>query len=164
MQNQKGLGLIGVLLIIGVLAITTSGILVWQRKILPTPTPTPSSEPLNPKYLTDETYCEKDSDCTTRPSCCNPCYKNYVNIYHKDPIPKEQCQGMCKQDCPPPSKFGPPVCQNNKCVSSAATSCQTSADCPPGLGFCVPGNCPSWRCIDRRCVYFEDLSNEVYGP
>lgn len=127
MKKQNGFSLIGVLLIIGVLAITAGGVVVWQRKVLPTPTP-PSS-PINPRYFSDETYCEKDSDCTTRPSCCNPCYKNYVNIYHKDPIPKDQCKGMCVQDCPPPETFGDPVCRNNRCTSSTTpVSCQTSEE------------------------------------
>ncbi len=164
MKKQRGFSLIGVLLIIGALVVTAGGVVVWEKKVtltatpVPNPTPTLTSEPTKTKYLSNESYCEKDSDCTTRPSCCNSCYKNYVNIYHKDPIPQEQCSGMCKQDCPPPSRFGPPVCRNNKCTSSTASvSCQSSADCPPSLGVCGAGNCPSWRCINSRCVYFKDV-------
>ena len=41
------------------------------------------------------------------------------------------------------------------------TSCQTDADCPPSIGVCSPDNCPSWRCISGRCVYLEDVKDEV---
>ncbi len=37
MKKQNGFSLVGVLLIIGALVITTGGVLVWQRKTLPTP-------------------------------------------------------------------------------------------------------------------------------
>jgi len=125
MKKQKGLGLIGVLLIIGALVITAGGVVVWREKVLPAlpsmPIP-PTSVLLNPKYLSDESYCEKDSDCTTRPACCNPCYREFVNIYHKDPIPRDQCTKFCPQDCPPPEFFsGNPVCRENKCTSSTST-------------------------------------------
>lgn len=171
---SKKLSLTIIALILAGLSLTASLVLGFQviklkqdlaNQLFPTPTPSvipspmpsaitpPTSTPLNPKYLTDESYCEKDSDCTTRPSCCNPCYKDYVNIYHKDPIPKEQCKTRCKQDCPPPSKFGPPVCQENKCTSlKTPTSCQTDNDCvipcPQDLR-----SCPQRKCINNRCVW-----------
>lgn len=44
-------------------------------------------------------------------------------------------------------------------VSPALISCQTSADCPPSLGVCGPDNCPTWRCLDGRCVYFKDAKD-----
>jgi hypothetical protein len=72
---------------------------------------------INANYK-DETYCEKDSDCTLRDSCCNSCHKDYVNIYNKDPVPKEDCTIFCTQDCPLPSKFTKPVCDENRCVPS----------------------------------------------
>ena len=50
-NHQKGLGLIGVLLIIGVLVITAGGV-VWEKKAKPSPTPipspTPAKQPLTP--------------------------------------------------------------------------------------------------------------------
>jgi hypothetical protein len=64
---------------------------------------------------------------------------------------------------PTPSATTTPRTQPTESPEKAIL-CQTSADCPPGLGVCVPGNCPSWRCVSGRCVYFEDVSNEVYEP
>lgn len=45
-SSQTGLGLIGVLLIIGALVITAGGVLVWQKKVLPTPTVPERYQPL----------------------------------------------------------------------------------------------------------------------
>ena len=119
-------------IVLGLQVIKLKQDLTHQSFPTPTPSVTPSLMPsgitpptptsVNPnKYFTNESYCEKDSDCTTRPSCCNPCYKDYVNIYHKNPMPKDQCKTRCKQDCPSPDTFGPPVCRNNKCASLAST-------------------------------------------
>jgi len=41
MKNQKGLGLIGVLLILGALLLTAGGAVVWEKKVSPTPAPKP---------------------------------------------------------------------------------------------------------------------------
>lgn len=73
----------------------------------------PEEKPENP-YL-DEEYCEKDSDCTLRVNCCNPCYRDYVNVYNKEPIPKENCTQLCKTDCPDISIYNKPICINSKC-------------------------------------------------
>lgn len=42
MKNQKGLGLIAVLLVIGAILLTVGGAVVWKGKVAPTPTPTPT--------------------------------------------------------------------------------------------------------------------------
>lgn len=44
-------------------------------------------------------------------------------------------------------------------TTTSNQACQTVADCPQSLGVCVTGNCPSWRCIDGRCVFFKDAKN-----
>ena len=67
-------------------------------------------------YQNNEKYCEQDSDCTTRPSCCNECYRDYVNIYHRVKKDLECPLDLCPQDCPPPSSFPKAVCRNNACV------------------------------------------------
>jgi len=41
------------------------------------------------------------------------------------------------------------------------TSCQNDVDCPPSIGVCIPGSCPSWRCISGRCVYFQDAKDRT---
>ena len=119
-KPKSGFGLIGVLLILGALVITVGGVVVWNKNLLPTL----PHMPTNPKYLSDESYCEKDSDCTTRPNCCNSCYKDYVNIYNKDPISKEQCQFGCIADCPSPETFSDSVCRENKCTPSSSSTRQ----------------------------------------
>ena len=73
----------------------------------------------NSKYNSDEKYCEKDSDCTLRDNCCNPCYKDYINIYNKEKLSAEECPiEVCVQDCPAPESFSEPVCINNQCSPS----------------------------------------------
>lgn len=51
MKKQFGFNLIGVLLLIGALVITTGGVLVWQKRALPTPI-TPSPTPAVPPTTT----------------------------------------------------------------------------------------------------------------
>ncbi len=67
MKKQKGLGLIGVLLIIGALAVTTGGVVVWQKKISPTPTPTPPSTPIQTPSPKPESTSPTESP-TTQPT------------------------------------------------------------------------------------------------
>jgi len=64
-----------------------------------------------------ETYCEQNSDCVLRDNCCNPCLKDYVNIYHEERIPAEECTTFCVQNCPDPSTFPAPVCRENRCMA-----------------------------------------------
>ena len=45
MKKQRGFGLIGILLIIGAL-ILTAGVVVWEKKTLPAPTPSPTEPPI----------------------------------------------------------------------------------------------------------------------
>ena len=45
MKNQKGLGLIGFLLIIGALLLTAGGAVVWEKKVSPTPIVQPTPMP-----------------------------------------------------------------------------------------------------------------------
>ena len=83
MKKQKGLGLIGILIIIGALIITTGRVLVWQKKVSPTPTPTPTpkpqptSEPSPPVEVSGDPYswpiekvcvpsCDLDRFCPSR--------------------------------------------------------------------------------------------------
>jgi len=47
MKKQRGLGLIRILLIVGALVITAGGVVVWEKKVTPSPTPfiTPAQRP-----------------------------------------------------------------------------------------------------------------------
>lgn len=67
------------------------------------------------QYFEDERYCEEDSECGLRTSCCNSCHKEYVNIYHLKTIPDEECDQFCTMDCPPPETYTDPVCRDNQC-------------------------------------------------
>ena len=58
MKKQKGLGLIGILIFIGALLLTAGGVVVWQRNILPTPTPT-STPPVLDQVCTSDNDCPK---------------------------------------------------------------------------------------------------------
>ena len=50
-----------------------------------------------------------------------------------------------------------PVPQNQPTASpEKSTPCQTSADCLPVIGVCMPGKCPTYQCLNGRCVFFED--------
>lgn len=131
MRKQEGLSLIGVLLILGALVITTGGVLVWQKKISPTPTPTPQTQPTaSPEEPTDQCSGLNEKECLAN-SDCLPVYG---------------------PSCPACMDIRFERCRNR-------LSCQTSADCPPSLGVCGEGNCPSWRCISGRCVYFKDADD-----
>lgn len=78
---------------------------------------------LNSKYYSDEKYCERNKDCTLRENCCNSCYKDYVNIYHKEKLSPEECPiNVCAQICPSPDSFSEPVCINNQCSPAITTN------------------------------------------
>lgn len=83
---------------------------------------------------------------------------------------EEYCQRFRFDNCPTECQVGPscPICQDEGCHAKGAHRvqltpifCQTNADCPPVIGVCVPGNCPTWRCIDGRCIYFQDAKDRV---
>jgi len=70
MKKQKGLGLIGVLIIIGALVITVGGVVVWGKKTLPTPKPTPTlqTQPTTPpRESTDQCLGLNEEDCLAKP-------------------------------------------------------------------------------------------------
>ena len=53
MKKQQGFSLIGVLLIIGALVITAGGVVIWQKKVLPTTTSAPAPM-ISDVFPTDE--------------------------------------------------------------------------------------------------------------
>ena len=133
-QKQNGFGLIGILIIIGTLILTAGGVVVWRGKTdsIPssTPTPTPATQ--------------------TQPTA-SPA----------EPI--DQCSGLNEKECLANSDCIPvygPSCQAcmdirfERCRDRL--SCQTGGDCPPVLGVCMPWKCPTYRCFNGRCVFFED--------
>lgn len=72
MKKQVGFSLMGALLIIGVLAVTAGGVLVWEKKALSLPTPTsiPQIPPVTlPEKPTDGCSELGDKDCLANPDC-----------------------------------------------------------------------------------------------
>lgn len=72
MKKQKGFSLIGIILVIGALIITAGGVVVWDKKVkpIPTPTPYPTLSPIPTLILTPQPTeqpktisCQTDSDC-----------------------------------------------------------------------------------------------------
>jgi len=107
MEKQKGLGLIGFLFILSALILTAGGVVVWERRIELTPSPTPPlvapspileppSTASNEKY-----YCQNDTDCDF--NRCQSCdVQNRSFISDKD----RSCLNYCS---------GVPKCVNNQC-------------------------------------------------
>lgn len=69
-KKQRGFGLIGILLIIGALVVTTGGVLVWQKRTLPIPT-LPPEKPADQCSRLNERECLANLDCIPvyGPSC-----------------------------------------------------------------------------------------------
>jgi len=168
-MKQKGFTPIEILVIIVVVLVLTAGGVVglpavrqvWEKRIIKgvLPTPTPISEPiqiptfsqLKPtqgKWPWENSVCGNGICDPCENTCCNyPCVTDPKSGQLMCPPPT--CLGYCPQDCKAVTPTPP-----------SSISCQSDADCPPSIGVCIPGKCPSWRCISGRCVYFEDV-NEV---
>lgn len=157
-KNQQAVTLIELLVVLVVFIITVGGVVVWGKKVVRTPTPTPVV-PLTPaikispsptpqtKMPWDDSVCGNGicERCESRNECCNyPCATDPISGNQMCPPPT--CLGWCPQDC-----------TNITLSPTPITSCQTNADCPPSVGVCIPGNCPGWVCQDKRCVYIEDM-------
>lgn len=135
-ELESGLGLIGILIIIGIIALTAGGVLlpavrpVWEEQVAPTSTPTPTPTPaptpaptplIQPTPLPTspgiegpiqtETRCSRESGYDTCPT-------GYL-CYWSWECPK----GI--QDCGPPT--GDFLCHKE---------CQSNNDCPRGTPFC----------------------------
>ena len=144
MKKQKGLGLIGILLIIGVLAITVGGVLVWQRRTLPTTTPTPisSEESADQCSGLGEEYCLANSDCTPvyGPSC--PACMDEVFKKCRERLPGEVKRapwGVIDE-----SRF---CAADSNCILIEKTACQ--------------GGCPNCQMLDLSSPLFDSFNKNL---
>jgi hypothetical protein len=95
MKKQKGLGLIGVLLIIGVLLLTAGGV-VWEKKVTSTSTPTPI-----PTSILPPPTAPASSPTITTPSVVSPTPQDLGSC-------KSLSQGECETnwECDPIYRTG----------------------------------------------------------
>ena len=68
MKKQKGFGLIGILIIIGALVVTSGGVLVWRKKVLPILTP--QTPPIvSPEKPADQCLDLNEEECLANQNC-----------------------------------------------------------------------------------------------
>lgn len=112
LKKQKGFTLVELLIVLAILIITIAGgKLIWEKKILPTPIPTPTiskeptltlipSEAETTKIPWEDSICGNGicEQCESRSECCNyPCVTDSKTGNQVCPPPT--CLGWCPQDC-----------------------------------------------------------------
>jgi len=134
---QKGLGLIGVLLIIGAFIITAAGgVVVWKERVAPILIPTPVVSPtpatkISPFPTSQARMPWEDSVCGNRicepceNTCCNyPCVTDTKSGQLMCPPPT--CLGYCPQDC---QEITPTPSPKPEFIFPTEYSCNNDSDC-----------------------------------
>ena len=132
MKKQKGLGLIGVLLIIGALVLTAGGVVVWEKKatLIPPPTLTPPILPTSPSNSAPV----NPAACEPRRGGCldimtydwyydaekNECYQPHAQCFGSKFTTKEECERNCVQLLP----VQPPITPTS--LKNRIASCESS--------------------------------------
>jgi len=185
-NNNFGLGLITVLLIIGAL-LTAGGVVslpavrqeVWQRKVVlvltPTPMVTPTSEvglsptPSSVAFAPGQVlvglksgYTKQDLEKVIASLGVEVLSWNETARFAKLEVPRGQEKIWVERFSKEPIIAWAELNETMQVqpTHEVSISCQIDRDCPPSLG-CWPlsKQCPSWRCQNHLCVLITEKEN-----